>query len=153
MKAIINALNKELTIHLNKKRKGIYWNYDGVDMSYGPFRSDQQAINDAKLYSQYGTTSKAHIWDPFWTRFDLFLTHFSRNAHYWESITCFYWELKNVLKNRFAWARRRLWRYLRGSLEYLCCLRPQPQKSQATQWHFENWHRLSPFSEFYSYNY
>lgn len=73
MKAIINALNKELTIHLNKKRKGIYWNYDGVDMSYGPFRSDQQAINDAKLYSQYGTTSKAHIWDPFWTLFDTFL--------------------------------------------------------------------------------
>ena len=56
MKTIINALNKELTIHLSKKR-----NYDGVDMSYGPFRSDQQAINDAKLYSQYGTTSKAHI--------------------------------------------------------------------------------------------
>ena len=49
MKTIITALNKELTIHLSKKRKGIYWSYDGVDMSYGPFRSDQQAINDAVL--------------------------------------------------------------------------------------------------------
>ena len=146
MKTIITALDKEVTIDVFKKRKGIYWSYEGVDMSYGPFRNDQQAINDAKLYSQYGTTSKAHIWY-------CLLTLFSRNAHYWESITLFYWELKNVLKNRFVWAWGLLWRYLRGSLEDLCCLRPQPQKSQATQWHFENWHRLSPFWECCSYNY
>lgn len=59
---IINALDKELTINVFKKKKGIYWSYDGVDQSYGPFRNDQQAINDAKLYSQYGTVIKAHIW-------------------------------------------------------------------------------------------
>jgi hypothetical protein len=56
---IITALDQELTINVFKKRKGIYWSYDGVeDLSYGPFNNDQQAINDAKLYSQYGTTSK-----------------------------------------------------------------------------------------------
>ena len=146
MKTIITALDKEVTIDVFKKRKGIYWSYEGVDMSYGPFRNDQQAINDAKLYSQYGTTSKAHIWYPL-------LTLFSRNAHYWESITLFYWELKNVLKNRFVWAWGLLWRYLRGSLVDLSSLRPQPQKSQATQWHFENWHSISPFSECCPYNY
>lgn len=58
MKTIITALDKELTINLFKKKKGIYWSYDGVELSYGPFNNDQQAINDAKLYSQYGTTSK-----------------------------------------------------------------------------------------------
>ena len=59
MKAIINVLNNDLTIHLNKKRKGIYWNYDGIDLSYGPFRNGQQALADAKTYSLHGTTNKA----------------------------------------------------------------------------------------------
>lgn len=116
--------------------------------------TDLSAAINRRLMTQNCTLSTVQRQKrTFETHFGLFLTHFSRNAHYWESITCFYWELKNVLKNRFAWARRRLWRYLRGSLEYLCCLRPQPQKSQAPQWHFENWHRLPPFWKCCSYNY
>ena len=62
MKTIINALDKEVTIDVFKNKKGIYWAYEGVNQKYGPFRNDQQAINDAKLYSMYGTVSKAHIW-------------------------------------------------------------------------------------------
>ena len=38
--------------------KGVFWSYeDGVTNS-GPFHTESQAIEDAKLYSTYGTTSK-----------------------------------------------------------------------------------------------
>ncbi len=59
-KVQFNVVNQDIVIELQPKRKGIYWHYQDVPFNYGPFRSDDQAINDAKLYSQYGTTSK-HI--------------------------------------------------------------------------------------------
>ena len=63
--SIINVLDKDITIKTTQKRKGIYWSYEDVNQMYGPFRSEQQAVSDAKLYSQYGTTNRALI--P-WTR-------------------------------------------------------------------------------------
>jgi len=57
-KVQFNVVNQDIVIELQPKRKGIYWHYQDVPFNYGPFRSDDQAINDAKLYSQYGTTSK-----------------------------------------------------------------------------------------------
>ena len=58
-KVQFNVLNQYILVELNQKRKGVYWHYSTVPQSYGPFRSEDQAINDAKLYSQYGTTSKS----------------------------------------------------------------------------------------------
>ena len=83
MKTIINALDKEVTIDVFKNKKGIYWAYEGVNQKYGPFRNDQQAINDAKLYSMYGTVSKAHIWGTF-SQYSALLR--LNNDSYWLSI-------------------------------------------------------------------
>lgn len=60
-KSIINVLDKDITIKTTQKRKGIYWSYEDVNQMYGPFRNEQQAVSDAKLYSQYGTTNRALI--------------------------------------------------------------------------------------------
>ncbi len=57
-KVQFNVLNQDILIELRPKRKGVYWHYRDVPYNYGPFRTEDQAINDAKLYSQYGTTSK-----------------------------------------------------------------------------------------------
>ena len=55
------AYDKAVTIEVFQKRKGLYWAYQTVPQSYGPFRDEKAALNDAKLYSQYGTTNKALI--------------------------------------------------------------------------------------------
>ena len=57
-KVQFNVLKQDVTVELQPKRRGIYWHYQNVPFNYGPFKNDDQAINDAKLYSQYGTTSK-----------------------------------------------------------------------------------------------
>ncbi len=57
-KVQFTVLNQDILVELQPKRKGVYWSFTDVPQSYGPFRSEDHAINDAKLYSQYGTTSK-----------------------------------------------------------------------------------------------
>ena len=57
-KVQFSVLNQDIIVELRPKRKGVYWQYKTVPQSYGLFRTEDQAINDAKLYSQYGTTSK-----------------------------------------------------------------------------------------------
>jgi hypothetical protein len=61
MKHQFQVNNQEIIIDLKQKRKGVYWSYQDTPYNYGPFKSDQQALNDAKLYSQYGTTNKLLI--------------------------------------------------------------------------------------------
>ncbi len=58
-KVQFSVVNQDIVIELKPKRRGIYWHYQDVPQSYGPFKTDDQAINDAKLYSQYGTTNKS----------------------------------------------------------------------------------------------
>ena len=48
---------QDVTIEISDRRKGVYWSYPDSPTS-GPFKSEATAIEDAKLYSQYGTTSK-----------------------------------------------------------------------------------------------
>lgn len=57
-KVQFSVVNQDIVIELQPKRRGVYWHYQDVPFNYGPFKSDNQAINDAKLYSTYGTTSK-----------------------------------------------------------------------------------------------
>lgn len=57
-KVQFNVLKQDIYVELQSRRRGIYWHYQDVPFNYGPFKSDDQAINDAKLYSQYGTTSR-----------------------------------------------------------------------------------------------
>tara|TARA_B100000214_G_scaffold363703_1_gene329515 strand:+ start:480 stop:695 length:216 start_codon:yes stop_codon:yes gene_type:complete len=52
------VLNQDINVMLNQKRRGVYWSFKDVPQKYGPFKNEGQAINDAKLYSQYGTTNK-----------------------------------------------------------------------------------------------
>ena len=60
-KVQFNVLKQDVTVELQQKRRGIYWNYAETPFKYGPFKDDNQAINDAKLYSQYGTTNKTFL--------------------------------------------------------------------------------------------
>ena len=53
-----NVHNKDIIIELKSKRKGTYWSYDTVPFAYGPFKNENQAMQDAKLFSTYGTTCK-----------------------------------------------------------------------------------------------
>ena len=57
-KVQFNVLRQDIIVELQPKRRGIYWHNQDVPFNYGPFKSNDQAINDAKLYSTYGTTSK-----------------------------------------------------------------------------------------------
>lgn len=57
-KVQFNVLRQDIVVELQPKRRGVYWHYQDVPFNYGPFNSNDQAINDAKLYSTYGTTSK-----------------------------------------------------------------------------------------------
>ena len=41
-----------------EEKRNILALYDTYHLTMVPFKTDDQAINDAKLYSQYGTTSK-----------------------------------------------------------------------------------------------
>ena len=39
-------------------RKGVFWSYPDTKTNVGPFTDERIAIEDAKVYSTYGTTSK-----------------------------------------------------------------------------------------------
>ena len=49
---------QDVIVELEEQRKGVYWSYPDTLLKAGPFKSEATAIEDAKLYSQYGTTSK-----------------------------------------------------------------------------------------------
>ena len=49
---------QDVIVELSQQRKGVYWSYPDTLLTAGPFKSEATAIEDAKLYSQYGTTSK-----------------------------------------------------------------------------------------------
>jgi len=49
---------QDVIVELVEQRKGVYWSYPDTLLTAGPFKSEATAIEDAKLYSQYGTTSK-----------------------------------------------------------------------------------------------
>ena len=49
---------QDVTVERVEQRKGVYWSYPDTLLKAGPFKSEATAIEDAKLYSQYGTTSK-----------------------------------------------------------------------------------------------
>ena len=49
---------QDVIVELVEQRKGVYWSYPDTLLKAGPFKSEATAIEDAKLYSQYGTTSK-----------------------------------------------------------------------------------------------
>ena len=53
--------NKDIIIDVNTQRRGAYWSFDEVPQRYGPFKNERQAIEDAKLYSTYGTTNKVFL--------------------------------------------------------------------------------------------
>ena len=49
---------QDVTVELVEQRKGVYWSYPDTLLTAGPFKNESTAIEDAKLYSTYGTTSK-----------------------------------------------------------------------------------------------
>ena len=49
---------KDIVVELRDSKKGIYWSYPDTITQSGPFNNERIAIEDAKLYSTYGTTSK-----------------------------------------------------------------------------------------------
>ena len=49
---------QDVTVELSEQRKGVYWSYPDTITQSGPFNNERIAIEDAKLYSTYGTTSK-----------------------------------------------------------------------------------------------
>tara|TARA_B100001029_G_scaffold9585_1_gene6658 strand:- start:997 stop:1248 length:252 start_codon:yes stop_codon:yes gene_type:complete len=49
---------QDVTVELSEQRKGVYWSYPDTLLTAGPFKNETTAIEDAKLYSQYGTTTK-----------------------------------------------------------------------------------------------
>ena len=57
-KVQFTAFKQDIIVELQPRHKGVFQNYADTPTRYGPFKNDQQAINDAKLYSQYGTTNK-----------------------------------------------------------------------------------------------
>ncbi len=57
----IQACDQDVTIVTQKKRRGVYWSYEHLNKFYGPFKSEGQAVNDAKTYSKYGTTNRKFI--------------------------------------------------------------------------------------------
>ena len=51
---------QDVTIELlDGNHRGVYWTYPDTLLKAGPFKSEATAIEDAKLYSTYGTTSKS----------------------------------------------------------------------------------------------
>ena len=52
---------QDVIVELSQQRKGVYWSYPDTLLTAGPFKSEATAIEDAKPYSQYGTTSKHHL--------------------------------------------------------------------------------------------
>ena len=49
---------KDIVVELRDSKKGIYWSYPDTVFTAGPFNNERVAIEDAKLYSTYGTTTK-----------------------------------------------------------------------------------------------
>ena len=49
---------KDIVVELRDSKKGVFWSYPDTITQSGPFHDERVAIEDAKLYSTYGTTSK-----------------------------------------------------------------------------------------------
>ena len=49
---------QDVIVELRDSKKGVYWSYPDTITQSGPFNNERIAIEDAKLYSTYGTTSK-----------------------------------------------------------------------------------------------
>ena len=49
---------KDIIVELRDSKKGVYWSYPDTITQSGPFNNERVAIEDAKLYSTYGTTNK-----------------------------------------------------------------------------------------------
>jgi len=52
---------KDIIIDLhytNDYSKGVFWSYPNTKTNVGPFKDEHIAIEDAKVYSTYGTTDK-----------------------------------------------------------------------------------------------
>ena len=49
---------QDVIVELRDSKKGVYWSYPDTLLNAGPFNNERIAIEDAKLYSTYGTTSK-----------------------------------------------------------------------------------------------
>ena len=47
-----------MIVELRDSKKGVYWSYPDTLLNAGPFNNERIAIEDAKLYSTYGTTTK-----------------------------------------------------------------------------------------------
>ena len=53
---------QDVTIELlDGRHRGVYWAYPDTLLKAGPFKSEASAIEDAKLYSTYGTTTKQFL--------------------------------------------------------------------------------------------
>ena len=46
-----------MIVELRDSKKGVYWSYPDTITQSGPFNNERIAIEDAKLYSTYGTTT------------------------------------------------------------------------------------------------
>ena len=49
---------QDVIVELRDSKKGVYWSYPNTLLNAGPFNNERVAIEDAKLYSTYGTTTK-----------------------------------------------------------------------------------------------
>ena len=57
-KVQLQVHKQDVIVELRDSKKGTYWSYPDTLLSAGPFNNERVAIEDAKLYSTYGTTSK-----------------------------------------------------------------------------------------------
>ena len=46
---------QDVIVELRDSKKGTYWSYPDTLLNAGPFNNERVAIEDAKLYSTYGT--------------------------------------------------------------------------------------------------
>ena len=49
---------QDVIVELRDSKKGVYWSYPDTITQSGPFNNERVAIEDANLYSTYGTTNK-----------------------------------------------------------------------------------------------
>ena len=49
---------QDVIVELRDSKYGVYWSYPDTITQSGPFNNERIAIEDAKLYSTYGTTTK-----------------------------------------------------------------------------------------------
>ena len=57
-KVQLQVHKQDVIVELRDSKKGVYWSYPDTITQSGPFKDERIAIEDAKLYSTYGTTSK-----------------------------------------------------------------------------------------------